>query len=133
MKAVITYSEISFFIEKKFKIRPTFTTVDEKTVEVSYKPYILTPTIVLRLRVEEVRGDMVSISYDCGDAASMLIAGAVAYIEDKIPTGIEINAPCKRVDVHLRQLKQLNKALEYISLSDISFGKDSAYVSLMIL
>ena len=37
MNAVITYKEISDFIEKEFKIRPKFTTVDEKTFEVSYK------------------------------------------------------------------------------------------------
>ena len=31
MNAVITYKEISDFIEKEFKIRPKFTTVKEKT------------------------------------------------------------------------------------------------------
>ena len=32
MNAVITYKEISDFIENEFKIRPKFTTVDEKDV-----------------------------------------------------------------------------------------------------
>ena len=43
MNAIITYKEISDFIEKEFKIRPKFTTVDDKTFEVSYKPGVFMP------------------------------------------------------------------------------------------
>lgn len=39
MNAVITYKEISDFIEKEFKVRPKFTTVDEKAFEVSNNIY----------------------------------------------------------------------------------------------
>ena len=44
MNAEITYKEFSDFIEEKFKICPKFTTVDEKTLEVSYKRKCLCPT-----------------------------------------------------------------------------------------
>lgn len=43
MNAIITYKEISDFIEKEFKIRPKFTTIDEKSFEVSYKPGVFMP------------------------------------------------------------------------------------------
>ena len=61
MNAVITYKEISDFIEKEFKIRPKFTTVDEKTLEVSYKPGAFMPTISVKFHVEAMRKDIVCL------------------------------------------------------------------------
>ena len=54
MNAVITYEEISDFIEKEFKIRLKFTTVDEKTFEVSYKPVVFMPAIVVKFHIEAI-------------------------------------------------------------------------------
>ena len=51
MNAVITYKEISDFIEKEFKIRPKFTTIDEKTFEVSYKPGVFIPAISIKFQI----------------------------------------------------------------------------------
>ena len=58
MNAVITYKEISDFIEKEFKVRPKFTTVDEKTFEVSYKPVVFMPTISVRFHIEAMRKEL---------------------------------------------------------------------------
>ena len=38
MNVIITYKEISDFIEHKFKIRPTFSSVNKNILNVSYKP-----------------------------------------------------------------------------------------------
>lgn len=46
MNVVLTYNEISNFIMKEFKIRPKFTSVDEKTFEVSYSPGMFMPNYV---------------------------------------------------------------------------------------
>ena len=45
MNAVITYKELSDFIEKEFKVRPIFATVDKDTFEVSYMPGVFMPAI----------------------------------------------------------------------------------------
>lgn len=133
MNAVITYKEISDFIEKEYKIRPKFTTVDEKTFEVSYKPGVFMPVIAVKFHIEAMRKDVVCISYDCGTAASLMIAGAVAYLEEKIPSGIEVNTTDKRVNIYPLSVKQLQKALEYVALSNIVFEENSVNVALSMV
>jgi hypothetical protein len=133
MNAVITYKEISDFIEKEYKIRPKFTTVDEKTLEVSYKPGVFMPAIAVKFHIEAMRKDVVCISYDCGTAASLMIAGAVAYLEEKIPSGIEVNTTDKRINVYPLRFKQLEKALEYLALSNIVFEENSVNVALSLV
>lgn len=133
MNAVITYKEISDFIEKEYKIRPKFTTVDEKTFEVSYKPGVFMPAIAVKFHIEAMRKDVVCISYDCGTAASLMIAGAVAYLEEKIPSGIEVNTTDKRVNIYPQSVKQLQKALEYVALSNIVFEENSVNVALSMV
>ena len=133
MNAVITYKEISDLIEKEYKIRPKFTTVDEKTLEVSYKPGVFMPAIAVKFRIEAMRKDVVCISYDCGTAASLMIAGAVAYLEEKIPSGIEVNTTDKRINVYPLRFKQLEKALEYLALSNIVFEENSVNVALSLV
>lgn len=45
MNIVITYKEISDFIEKRYKIRPNFTTIDEKTLEVISLVFLCQPLL----------------------------------------------------------------------------------------
>ena len=133
MNAIITYKEISDFIEKEFKIRPKFTTVDDKTFEVSYKPGVFMPTISVKFHIEAMRKDIVCMSYDCGTAASLMIAGVVAYLEEKIPSGIEVNTTDKRVNIYPQRFKQVEKALEYVALSNITFEENSVNVGLSMV
>ena len=133
MNALITYKEISDFIEKEFKIRPKFTTVDEKTFEVSYKPGVFMPTISVKFHIEAMRKDIVCLSYECGTPASLMIAGVVAYLEEKIPSGIEVNTTDKRVNIYPQRFKQIEKVLEYVELSNITFEENSANVVLIMV
>ena len=130
MNVVITYKEISDFIEKEFKICPKFTTVDEKTFEVSYKPGVFMPAITVKFHIEAMRKDIVCMSYDCGTPASLMIAGVVAYLDEKIPSGIEVNTTDKRVNIYPLRFKQIEKVLEYVMLSNITFEDNSAKVAL---
>lgn len=133
MNAVITYREISDFIEKNFKMRPKFTTVDDKTIELSYMPNVFMPTIAVKFHIEAMRKDVVCMSYDCGTAASLMIAGIVAYLEEKIPNGVEVNTTDKRVNIYPQRFKQIEKVLEYVSLSNITFEGNSVNVALTMV
>ena len=117
MNVVLTYNEISNFIMKEFKIRPKFTSVDEKTFEVSYSPGMFMPNIIC-------------MTYDCAAPASLLIAGVVSYLEEKMPSGIEVNTTGKRVNIFPQRFHQIEKALEYVALSDITFEESSAKITL---
>ncbi len=133
MNAVITYKEISDFIEQEFKIRPTFSAADEKTVEVSYKLSTFLPEIAVKFHIEAMRKDVVCMSYDCGTAASLMIAGVVAYLEEKIPDGLDVNTTDKRVNIYPQRFKQLEKVLEYVALSDIAFEEDAVRIALSVM
>lgn len=65
MNAVITYNEISDFIQKKFKIRPKFSAIDEQTLAVSYKPSVFMPEICVKIHIEAIRADVLCMSYEC--------------------------------------------------------------------
>jgi hypothetical protein len=133
MNALITYKEISDFIERQYKIRPMFNTVDTQTVEVSYKPGAFIPAIVIKLKVDEISDDIVQLSYDCGKGASFVITGAVAYLEQKIPKVIEVNTADKHITVYLQQIKELEKVLEYVALNTVKFEGNSINFALIIL
>ena len=91
------------------------------------------PAIAVKFHIEAMRKDVVCISYDCGTAASLMIAGAVAYLEEKIPSGIEVNTTDKRVNIYPQSVKQLEKALEYLALSNIVFEENSVNVALSLV
>ena len=133
MNAVITYKEISDFIEKKFKIRPKFTTIDDKTFEVSYKPGVFMPAISVKFHIEAMRKDIVCLSYECGMPASLMIAGVVAYLEEKIPSGIEVNTTDKCINIYPQLFKQVEKALEYVTLSNIVFKENAVNIELSLV
>lgn len=133
MNAIITYKEISDFIEKEFKIRPQFTTIDRKTIEVSYKPVAFMPAISVRFHLKAVRKDIVCLSYECSKPALLMIAGIIAYLEEKIPSGMEVNTTGKLINIYPQQFNQIEKALEFVALSDIIFEENSLNVALTVL
>ena len=133
MNALITYKEISDFIERQYKIRPMFNTVDTQTVEVSYKSGAFIPAIVIKLKVDEISDDIIQLSYDCGKGASFVITGAVAYLEQKMPKVIEVNTADKRITVYPQQIKELEKVLEHVALNTVKFEGNSINFALIIL
>jgi hypothetical protein len=133
MNAVITFKEVSDFIEKESKIRPRFTTINEKTVEVSYKPGVFMPAISVNVKIEAMRRDIVCISYECGTAASLMIAGIVAYLEETIPSGIEVSTTDKRVNIYPQRFKQAEKVLEYVALSNLTFEVNAINIGLSMV
>ena len=91
------------------------------------------PAISVNVKIEAMRQDIVCMSYECGTAASLMIAGVVAYLEEMIPSGIEVNTTDKRVNIYPQRFKLLEKALEYVALSNITFEENSANVALTIV
>lgn len=132
MKVVITYNEISDIIEKRLRIRPDFTTIDTNTFDASYKPGFLMPTITIRFHVNNISQDVISLSYKGSTAAAHMISGAVAYLEEKIPSGIEVNTGQKQIKIYPHRIKQMEKVLEYVTLSNIVFEDNTVNVGLTI-
>ena len=133
MNVLITYKEISDFIEQKFKIRPLFSSIDRRTLNVSYKPMAFMPSIDIKFVINEISDDSVSISYDCGAAAALMIAGVVTYLNENIPNGVDVNTTNRKVKIYPRQIEQVEKALEYVVLSNITFDENSINIALLLI
>lgn len=133
MDIIVFYNEISNFIGKKFKICPRLTTVDDKTFEVSYKPGMFMPTVSVKFHIDAMRKDILCMSYDCGKPASLMIAGIVAYLEEKIPSGIEVNTADKRINVYPLRFERLENVCEHVSLTNIAFQENSIKIELTVL
>lgn len=133
MNIVVSNKEISNFIEKKFKISPKFAIVDEKTIEVSYKPGVFMPAISVKLHINAMHKDIICMSYDCGKPASLMIAGVFAYLEEKIPSGIEINTKDKRINVYPLRFNEVKNVSEHIALTNIIFQENSIKFELTML
>ena len=133
MNVILSYNEISDFIEQKFKIRPLFSSIDRRTLNVSYKPMAFMPSIDIKFVIDEISDDSVSISYDCGAAAALMIAGVVTYLNENIPNGVDVNTTNRKVKIYPQQIEQLEKALEYVALSDITFDENSINIALLLI
>jgi hypothetical protein len=133
MNVIITYKEISDFIEQKFKIRPTFSSVNKNILKVSYKPMAFMPSIDIKFVIDEISDDSVSISYDCGAAAALMIAGVVTYLNENIPNGVDVNTTNRKVKIYPQQIEQVEKALEYVALSDITFDENNINIALLLI
>ena len=130
MNIVINYEEISCFIEQKFKRSPSFVTIGEKSIEVSYKPRLFIPTFSLQFHIDYIIDNTISISYNCGPSASLVIAGFVKFIENNIPSGIDVNAIDQHINIYPLQLTQTEMAFRYVKLSDIIFRESSLNITL---
>ena len=127
------YKEISDFIEQKFKIRPLFSSIDRRTLNVCYKPMAFMPSIDIKFVIDEISDDSVSISYNCGAAAALMIAGVVTYLNENIPNGVDVNTTNRKVKIYPQQIEQVEKALEYVALSDITFDENSINIALLLI
>lgn len=133
MKTTISYAEMSDWAGKRSHIAPAFKRVDNKSLEVSFKPGLFVPTIRITLKIEAMRKDVVCLSYDCSTAVSLLINGAMEHLQDKIPHGIEVKPDDKRVNVYLDRIDKLKNALDYVAPADLTFSDEEVCPSLALL
>lgn len=132
MNAIITYDEIQNLIRKKSKVCPNFTAVDNKTLKIGYKPSMFIPEINVSVHVETISKDLINLSYDCSVAVTMIVSGAVKFLESAIPGGIKINTDSKRIEIYPESFEKMAKVYKYMSLSDIAFTDDAVNVAFEI-
>ena len=91
------------------------------------------PTIVVKFRIYSMRKDCICLSYECGSAASLIIAGAVDYLKEKIPSGVEVKTADKRVNIYPLHFDHVDKLYEHIALSEITFEEKCVNVGFNVV
>lgn len=130
MNININFSEITGFVEKNYKQKITLAAVDGKSLEISYKLLKIIPQVSVRIAVVSVFRDCIKLSYDGSTGVPLLIDGAVKMFQGAIPAGVEIDTTNRTIKLYPQQVEQLQKALKYVSLSDIAFTNDGVEMTL---
>ena len=129
MKVELSYEEIINYVEGNYFIRPQLVYIDERTIDVEYKPSKFLPAMSIRVHMDDYRKDVVCLSYECSAPMDMIISGAVGHLGNKIPQGIDVNTKDKRVVIYLDQIAILEKPLSYVELETISLCDDHIGIS----
>ena len=129
MKVELSYEEIINYVERNYYVRLQLVNIDERTIDIEYKPSKFLPAMSIRVRIDGCRKDVVCLSYECSAPMAMIISGAVGHLGNKIPQGIDVNTTDKRVVIYLEQVEILEKPLFYVELETISLCDDHIDIS----
>ena len=125
MKVEAFYEEVATYVKNHYKVAPLLKRIDDKTIEVVYKPVKFLPAISIQIKVEGVKDDVLCIAYESGTAASLIIEKAIDKVGGKIPNGIEISTQDRRITLHLSQIEKTKKAMKHIRLENVYVNEDS--------
>lgn len=132
MKVELSYEEIINKVERNFLIRPQLVYIDDKTIDIVYKPSRFMPSMSIRLYVEGCRKDEVCLSYKCSAPMSIFLLSAIGHLGNKIPNGVNINTSDQRVILDLNQIDGLDRLLSYAELETISIHNNHVEVGVRI-
>ncbi len=122
MKFSITYPELETLIAEMANIKLSIQHVNEKTVRVGYSPSRFIPDILVEVRVNAVRRDIISFAYDCNKAIMMVIGGVIEHLRNRLPRGLEVDAEHNIVSIYPLYIKQLDEITRYITVTNITFN-----------
>lgn len=131
MEVQITYNEVLQFLSSHANVdtsRLQIVRNNSRTLVISYEISRWIPTVMISVSLDMVAEYQLSLSYDCSAAASMIISGALAFLESKIPAGVKVDTSAKKVYIYLDVINGLDKALQYVIPTDIRFDADLIHV-----
>ena len=131
MEVQISYNEVLRFLRNHANVdtsRLQIVRKGSRTLAISYDISAWAPTVTISISVDKVTEHHLYLSYDCSAAASMIISGVVSFLQSKIPAGVKVDTSSKKVYVYLDVINGLEKALQYVTPTDIYFDAAVIYV-----
>ena len=119
----VSFDEIVSYIRDSYKVPLTIENKSDKVLSVKYKQLFV--DIVVNITVEEVSNDVVSLTYDCGSAMSLIVSGVVELLHSKLPDAVVVDANSKSITVYPKKIKGAEGVLQYLRLSDIVFDDNA--------
>ncbi|MCF0200534.1 MAG: hypothetical protein HUK16_04065 [Bacteroidales bacterium] len=126
MKVSVSFDELQKVANENLNTGAlSFAQVDAKTVRVTYKMFL---TVTIELRIEDIVGRDLMLSYSGGAAAGMAVNGLLGLVKDK-PELAFVEAGCdNRLVLHLDQIEKVRPIFEKVDLEDITFLNDAVEV-----
>ena len=122
MKASITFPELQSILQEKTNQQISFSTVDSKTVRVTYPLNLgfVKKDISANLTIIELIGSDLLVSIDAGFGTDTMLNTVLGLLKNKIPEGLIEKRPDRQLLLHLGQIEQVKTVFEAIQVNDIS-------------
>ncbi len=122
MKASITFPELQSILQEKTNQQISFSTVDSKTVRVTYPLNLgfVKKDFSANLTIIELIGSDLLVGIDAGFGTDTMLNTVLGLLKNKIPEGLIEKRPDKRLMLHLGQIEQVKTVFEAIQVNDIS-------------
>ena len=127
MIASAGFKEIIDFVKGKFGANINISKASDRALNIGYKLPIISE-IVVKISIQEVSNDRISLSYECNTGLSLILSGVVSLLNKEIPNAVRVDTEQRSVQILPKRIKGLDKALEYLKLSDIIIDDDAIRV-----
>ena len=135
MKATIEYSEIQSLIKAKTGREIVLSAIDEQTVKAEAKVSVKVPflgeikkSIGVNVSVEKIEGNDVHLKYEGGMGTDMIIGGLLTFLSSTPAMKMVEKTQGNGIVVHLNEIKEAQKVLEMVELTDIVFQDNAMNV-----
>ena len=131
MIASVGFKEIIDFVKGKFGANVNISKASDRALNIGYKLTVCKLSIteiVVKISIQEVGNDRISLSYECNTGLSLILSGVVSLLNKEIPDAVRVDTEQRYVQIVPKRIKGLDKALEYLKLSDIIIDDDAIRV-----
>lgn len=132
MNIQILFSELQSLIKSKTGREIGLSAIDERTVKAEAKVSVKVPflgeiekSIGLNVTVERIDGADVYLKYEGGMGTDMIISGLLTFLSSTPAMKMVEKAPGNGIVVHLSEIKEAQKVLDLVELTDIAFNDNA--------
>ena len=130
MKASISFPELQNILLEKIEQNIFFSSVDEKTIHVTYPLNlgIFKKDLSADLIVEELRGSDLLVQVSGGKGIETLIGTALSLLKNKIPEGLLEKQDNNYFLIHLGTIEQVKSVFDALTVNDFQVIEDGLQV-----
>ena len=135
MQVKFEYSEIQSLIKAKTGREIVLSAIDEQTVKAEAKVSVKVPflgeiekSIGVNVSVEKIEGNDIWLKYDGGLGTDMIIGGLLTFLSSTPAMKMVEKTQGNGIVVHLAEIKEAQKALEMVELTNIVFQESGITV-----
>ena len=128
MKVTTEYSGIPSLVKSKTGREIGLSAIDDRTIKADAKVSVKVPflgeiekSIGVNVSVEEIEGNDVYLKYEGGMGTDMIIGGLLSFLSSTPAMKMVEKTQGNGIVVHLAEIKEVQKVLEMVELTNIVF------------
>lgn len=136
MEVNISFEEMHDYVAEHYKKDVAFSRVSEKElcVTVTQRIIIKDVGIDVKLHIDEVKSESLTVTYKGGFALDMIISGAICFLKNKLPElsqGITAEEN-HRIRLNLAEIEKVKGLVKSIALRDIVVEEKGLKVTVIL-